>query len=116
MSIISRGVPVEPLFPPPSLTPAAVPVVATTDSTIAITGSPPVLTSSTSIIFTFTSDEEGSFECWLDAMSWALCTSPKSYFGLAERAPTFQVRAVDQAGSVNPNPRSHTLTVDTGSP
>ena len=90
--------------------------VDTTNPTTTITGNPPVLTSSTSIIFTFTSNEEGSFECWLDARGWALCASPRSYFGLAEGTHTFWVRAVDLARNVDPSLDSHSWTVETGSP
>ena len=67
--------------------------------------------------FTFSSSEPGaSFECRLDGGAWGPCASPKSYTSLAEGNHTFQVRAGDAAGNIDPTPASRTWTVDTVAP
>lgn len=57
-----------------------------------------------------------SFECDLDGSGFATCTSPKTYNGLSQGSHTFQVRAKDGAGNVDPTPASYTWTVDTIAP
>jgi len=61
--------------------------------------------------FDFTSTEAGStFECRIDTGPFALCASPHSLkvpFG----THTFAVRAVDQAGNVDPTPAIRTVRV-----
>jgi hypothetical protein len=55
--------------------------------------------------FTFSASEAGStFECGLDGAAFASCTSPKDYTGLSESLHTFEVRATDGAGNVDPTP------------
>jgi len=49
--------------------------------------------------FAFTGEAGASFECRLDAGTWAGCTTPKSYVALASGTHTFDVRAVDGAGN-----------------
>ncbi|HEX2856603.1 MAG TPA: hypothetical protein VHO26_03855 [Propionibacteriaceae bacterium] len=66
--------------------------------------------------FTFTTDEaDVTFECMLakDAVngSWASCTSPKSYSGLAVGTYVFSVRATDKAGNVSDPSSSQPWTV-----
>ena len=73
-----------------------------------------------SATFTFSGTDSGSgvaaFECSLDGAAFAACTSPQSYSSLAGGSHTFQVRAVDAAGNVDPTPASFTWTVDTTPP
>ena len=52
----------------------------------------------------------------IDAGSWSSCTSPKSSTGLVEGSHTFEVRATDASGNVDPTPASFTWTIDTTAP
>ena len=77
-------------------------------------------TNSTSISFTFSGTDADSgirsFECNLDGDSFTACTSPKSYTSLAEDAHTFQIRAINYLGMIDPSPASYTWTVDLTAP
>jgi len=57
-----------------------------------------------------------TFECKLDAGTYASCTSPKSLSSLSDGSHTFSVRAKDAAGNVDQSPDSYTWTVDTTAP
>jgi subtilisin family serine protease len=87
------------------------------DTTLAVSG-PTGIVASTSAEFTFSSpDGSATFECKLDGADWeANCVSPKQYTGLAQGARTFQVRAKDPVGNVDPTPPSRAWTVDTVAP
>ena len=60
------------------------------------------------------------FQCRLEGpgltATWAACTHPQSYSGLADGAYTFSARSVDAAGNVDPTPVEHTWTIDTTAP
>jgi Putative metal-binding motif len=60
--------------------------------------------------FGFSSTEPGSFECKLDAAAFSPCASPRIVSGLSAGEHTFQVRATDSAGNVDPTPASRTWT------
>ncbi len=70
------------------------------------------LTSTAGSAFTFTSDDaSATFECALDGAPFAPCTSPLSKANLSAGDHTFEVRAVDLAGNVDPSPAQHLWTV-----
>lgn len=79
------------------------------------------ITNSTSATFDFTGDDGTgvggvTFECKLDAGSYAACSSPKSYASLANGSHTFSVRAIDSLGNTDATPDTFTWTVDTQDP
>ncbi len=90
-------------------------VTAVSDTTppdTSITSGPSGSTTSTSASFAFSSTESGStFECKLDSGSYATCTSPKSYSGLATGSHTFSVRATDAAGNTDASAATRSWTV-----
>jgi hypothetical protein len=65
-----------------------------------ITSSPSNPTTATSAQFAFSDGESGvSFQCKLDAGTYARCSTPASYSKLATGGHTFSVRALDAAGN-----------------
>jgi uncharacterized delta-60 repeat protein len=79
----------------------------------------PPSTSTPSVSFSFTGSDAGgtdvaSFECAIDGGPFLTCASPASYTGLAVGSRTFQVRARDGAGNVDPTPASYTWNVIPG--
>ena len=91
--------------------------VDTTPANTTITSSPPVASSSTSASFSFTASDAGpGFECRLDGGAFIDCSSPQSYASLTEASHTFEVRAEDAAGNLDPTPASHAWTVDLTAP
>jgi uncharacterized protein (TIGR03382 family) len=85
-----------------------------------ITAGPPRYTNATGASFSFTHEgtEPGvRYECKLSTEpAFTSCTSPRTYAGLSDGDYTFQVRAVDAAGNVDPTPASQLWTVDTTPP
>ena len=74
----------------------------TTAPETSISSGPSGTTTATSASFAFATSESGaSFECKLDSGSWASCSSPKAYSGLAVGAHQFSVRATDAAGNTD---------------
>lgn len=66
--------------------------------------------------FTFTGADTvsiGGFECKLDSAAWIPCTSPYTWSSLPLGARTFQVRAVDGAGTPDASPASRSFTAVT---
>lgn len=68
------------------------------------------------VTFTFTASEAGAtFECQIDALSYAPCSTPAQFTGLAEGSHTFSVRA-KKGAAVDPTPATRTWTVDLTAP
>lgn len=57
------------------------------------------------------SEANATLECALDAAAFTPCTSPVSYTALPAGSHTFQTRAADSFGNVDPTPASFTWTV-----
>lgn len=77
-----------------------------------ITASPSGTVASASASFSFFGSEPGGFECRLDGASFADCSSPAAYAGLANGAHSFEVRATDAAGNVDLTPAKRSWSVD----
>jgi hypothetical protein len=87
-------------------------VDATPPETTILTG-PAGVVASTSATFEFRSDEpDASFQCRLDGSSFAACSSPHQVTGLAPGSHTFEARAIDAAGNVDPTPAGRTWTTE----
>lgn len=66
--------------------------------------------------FTFTSPEDGGFQCRLDSADpadWSWCTSPQTYTSLADGVHVFEVRALNKPGHPDPTPAVQTFRVNT---
>lgn len=85
----------------------------TTPPQTSITSHPPDPSSSPNAAFTYTSNEAGSsFECSLDGSAFSPCpTSGASYPSLAAGPHSFQVRAIDASGNVDPSPAGFSFQV-----
>ncbi|MDQ2969172.1 MAG: chitobiase/beta-hexosaminidase C-terminal domain-containing protein, partial [Actinomycetota bacterium] len=83
-----------------------------------IDSSPPSPSGNTTPTFTFSSNETGStFECRVDGGGWTSCSSPLTISpALSQGTHTFDVRAIDQAGNIDPTPASYTWIIDTAPP
>ena len=96
---------------------AAVAVADTTPPDTAITAAPSNPSTDRAAVFSFagtdtvTPTASLTYECKLDAEVFAPCTSPKPYAGLSDGSHTFQVRAKDAAGNVDPTPASRTWQI-----
>ena len=93
--------------------------VDTTDTTppdTTITAGPSGTTSDSTPTFSFTSEVGATFECRVDAAAFASCSSPFTTATLADGPHTFEVRAMDGLGNVDPTPASRAFNVDTTAP
>lgn len=81
-----------------------------------IDSGPPTPSASSTATFTFSGFDAGvsvtTFDCSLDGGAFAACASPQTYSGLANGGHSFQVRAVDAAGNVDPTPAAHGWVVN----
>ena len=96
----------------PARAPAAPTIVDTTPPETTIDSGPSGTTTDPTPTFMFSSSEPGStFECRVDGGSFTPCTTPHTTARLADGPHTFQVRARDQAGNVDPVPAIRSFTV-----
>jgi hypothetical protein len=65
---------------------------------------PKAKTATRSATFAFSANEPGSFQCRLDAGSYAPCKSPTTYTRLKRGVHRFMVRAIDAAGNLDAVP------------
>src|SRR5436190_2202205 len=79
-----------------------------------ITSAPNGATASSSATFGFKSNEPGSFQCSVDNGGYSGCSTPKTVSGLPNGKHTFNVRAVDLVGNVQPTPTSATFCIPGG--
>jgi hypothetical protein len=90
-------------------------VVDTTGPSTTISSTPTNPTNSTSATFVFSATDAGSgvasFECKLDAGSFAPCSSPTNYPSLSAGSHTFQVRAIDNLSNVG-SPQGYTWVIN----
>jgi len=90
-----------------------------TAPTITITGKPSVISKDANPNFSFSSNEDSTFECSLDSVNggaFAPCANPQQYFGVADGKRTFQVRAFDAAGNPAKKAAKYAWTVDATPP
>ena len=77
-----------------------------------ITAGPTGTITSTSAVFSYTSNTSGvSFECRRDGGVWVSCPSPKTVSDLAVGERTFYVRAMNSSGIRDDTPATRTFTV-----
>ena len=78
---------------------------------------PAAISKSSSARFAFSSNETGAtFACKLDGGSYAPCSSPVSYGGLANGSHTFAVKATDTSGATDPSSATYSWSIDTTRP
>ncbi len=90
--------------------------IDTTLPVTAIENEPLELSNVKSPSFSFVADELSTFECSLDGAGYKACVSPVKLDDLADGSHTFEVRATDGAGNVEPTPVSYAWTIDTVPP
>lgn len=82
-----------------------------------LTAGPPERVAARTATLLFTSSEAGStFECRLDGESFAACSAPKAYTGLADGQHSFRVRATDDRGKPDETPARRDWLVDLRGP
>ncbi|MCC7272300.1 MAG: hypothetical protein IT561_06495 [Alphaproteobacteria bacterium] len=80
------------------------------DTSIAV--GPPPVGEATTATFDLAADEPGAhFEAALDGGTWAAAADPLTLSGLAVGAHSLAVRAIDEAGNVDPTPVQYAWTV-----
>ncbi|MDQ3727962.1 MAG: cellulase family glycosylhydrolase, partial [Actinomycetota bacterium] len=82
-----------------------------------LNSTPPALGNSADVEFAFSSPDLGvTFQCSLDGAPFELCVSLNRYTGLSEGAHTFEVRAMDLLGRVDPYPDRYAFRIDLTAP
>ncbi len=90
----------------------------TTPPQTSILSKPPDPSESSTVSFTYESNEPGStFECSLDATPFASCpASGITHTGLANGAHSFAVRAIDASENVDPTPAGYSFDIAVPAP
>ena len=96
----------------------------TTPPETAITGGPSGTIDYTDVSFSFSATDDIDppsalqYQHRMDSGSWSSWSgsTAASYNGLADGAHTFEVRARDTSGNVDPSPASRSFSIDTGEP
>jgi hypothetical protein len=85
----------------------------TTPPETTLLSKPPDPSTSATVSFTYEANEPGSsFECALDGAAFTSCPSVGiSYDSLATASHSFQVRAVDPSGNVDPTPAGYSFAI-----
>jgi hypothetical protein len=84
--------------------------LAAPDTTI--TSGPAAVTASNDASFNFTASEPAAFfECQVDGAGFVPCGPPQNYTGLTNGNHTFEVRATDFNGSVDPTPATYSWRI-----
>lgn len=81
-----------------------------------ITSGPSGTVTTDSVSFSFTSSLDGGFQCRLDGGTWASCSPPQGYDGLADGPHHFEVRALNRPLNPDPTPAVADFTVRTHFP
>ena len=95
--------------PPPTPAPET-PAADTTPPETEITKAPPKKTTKKTASFQFVSEPGATYECKLDDEAFAPCTSPTTY-KVKKGTHSFEVRARDAAGNVDPTPATQDWSV-----
>jgi hypothetical protein len=88
--------------------------IDTTPPETTIRSGPNPQTAATSVSFAFSSETGATFECKLDAVEFAACSGTTEYSELPLGPHTFEVRAIDHSGNVDPTPAKRTWDVVAG--
>jgi RTX calcium-binding nonapeptide repeat (4 copies) len=95
----------------------AVPSQASARPDTRIDSGPSGLTNERQPTFEFSSTVPGStFECRIGGIGWFPCSSPKTFGLPRDTRYTFEVRAIDPAGSRDRTPASRSFALDTSGP
>jgi hypothetical protein len=88
------------------------------NTTITASPSDPAVTNNASFSFTGTPGERGigGYACQLDGGAFQVCASPQTYSTLSKGTHTFQVRAIDSQGYVDPSPASYSWNITDAPP
>ncbi len=80
-----------------------------------IVSGPPAAATSTIASFDLSSTEAGTYQCRVDAAAFTGCSDPNTQ-SVSEGPHTYEARAIDAAGNVDPTPAAWSWSVDTTAP
>ncbi|MDX5437778.1 MAG: Ig-like domain-containing protein, partial [Pontibacter sp.] len=82
-----------------------------------IASKPAAISNKNTAAFSFTSNESKvQFQVSMDGAAFVTAATPYTHSSLADGEHTLQVRAIDQAGNIDPTPATYTWTIDTKAP